>query len=128
MTPHDAMLRIDALAAHLWMVRAFLKHAPETEDDEQLAEVHRGLYDFMLALGPAWSAQDAAEYLKMVRKKRRRLEDARTLLVEIQPEVSTHTNFQMAVRSLNAAAADIEAVLASVEDTNPPPHASPAKD
>ncbi len=31
---------------------------------------------------------------------------------ELQPEVSTHMNFQMAVRSLKCAVAEIEAVLA----------------
>ena len=34
--------------------------------------------------------------------------------VEIQPEVSAHTNFQMAARSLQAAVEDIEKTLAAV--------------
>jgi hypothetical protein len=34
---------------------------------------------------------------------------------EIQPEISTHTNFQMAVRSLRAAVEDVGAILSAVE-------------
>jgi hypothetical protein len=43
------------------MVRAFIKHSEEAAEDEELAEVHRELYDFMLALGGPLKAGDAAE-------------------------------------------------------------------
>jgi hypothetical protein len=102
------MQRIDQLLSHVWMVRAFLKHSDEAAEDEELCEVHRGLYDYMLALGPAWKAQDPQAYLRMAHKKLARLRRAIELFVEIQPEVSSHTNFQMAARSLQTALEEIQ--------------------
>jgi hypothetical protein len=107
MDPPHFMRRIDTLLAHVWMVRAFLKHSEEAADDDELAEVHRELYDYMLALGAPYKAGDAAAYLKMAAKKYAKLKRAAELFVRIQPEVSTHTNFQMAVTSLTAAVAEI---------------------
>ena len=63
------MSEIDNWISHVWMVRTFLKHSDEATDDEELAEVHRGLYDFMLALGPSLDTGDAQRYLKIARKK-----------------------------------------------------------
>ena len=94
---------IDDQLSHVWMVRRFLKHAEETEDDEELQEIARDLYDFMLAVGPARTDQDWSAYMKMARKKVKRLKRATELFVEIQPEVSGHTNFAMAARSLQLA-------------------------
>jgi hypothetical protein len=45
------------------MVRAFLKHSDEADEDEELAGVHRELYDYMLAIGGPLKARDADEYL-----------------------------------------------------------------
>lgn len=107
----DQMQAIDNVIAHIWMVRTFLKHSDEARDDEELAEVHRELYDYMLALGPALAANDAAEYLRIARKKFGKLRQAAELFFEIQPEVSGHMNFQMAARSLNKAIGDLERLL-----------------
>jgi hypothetical protein len=112
MSAHDAMHRLDALLTHVWMVRTFIKHSEELEDDPELGEVQRVLYDYMLALGSAWKAQDADAYLKQARKKIGKLRQATDLFSELQPEVSSHTNFQMAVASLQHAVKEIEAVLA----------------
>ena len=112
MSPHDAMHRLDALLTHVWMVRTFIKHSEELEDDPELGDVQRTLYDYMLALGTAWKAQDSEAYLKQARKKFGKLQRATVQFAEIQPEVSTHTNFQMAVASLQQAVKEIEAVLA----------------
>jgi hypothetical protein len=114
MSPDDAMRRIDVQLAHVWMVRAFLKHCPEAEDDEELCEVHRTLYDYMLALGAAWKEQNSAVYLKLAGKKYGKLRQAAADFAAMQPEVSTHTNFQMAVASLNAAVEAIGEVLLTV--------------
>ncbi|HVX15140.1 MAG TPA: amidohydrolase [Pirellulales bacterium] len=114
MSPDDAMRRIDALLSHIWVVRTFVKHSEEAEDDEELMEVVRVLYDFGLAVGPAWTAQDSAEYLKMIRKKLGALREASAHFAELQPQVSDHTNFKMAVRSLATAIDDIGQVLQSV--------------
>ncbi len=111
MTPDDRMRRIDTLLSHVWMVRAFLKHSDEAVDDEELQEVHRELYDYMLALGQSWKDQDAAAYLKQAHKKFRKLRDATEQFRQIQPEVSSHTNFQMAAQSLSAAVQEIGELL-----------------
>jgi hypothetical protein len=111
MTADEAMCRIEALLAHVWMVRAFLKHSDEAAEDAELQEVHRGLYDYQLALGAAWDARQAHEYLHLAGKKFGRLREASETLARIQPEVSTHTNFQMAVRSLSTAVREIGQVL-----------------
>ncbi len=111
MSHDDAMHQIDALFSHVWMVRTFIKHSEEAQDDPQLLEVQRSLYDAMLALGPAWKAQDSETYIKQARKKLSKLRAATELFAEVQPEVSTHTNFQMAVGSLKHAVGEIETVL-----------------
>jgi hypothetical protein len=111
--PSGVMQAIDQQLAHVWMVRTFLKHSDEATEDEELAEVHRALYDFMLALGPAYEAEDAAQYLKLARKKWGKLNGATETFVQIQPEVSGHTNFRMASRSLQLAVAAIGRLLES---------------
>jgi hypothetical protein len=107
------MQAIDAQLAHLWMVRTFLKHSDEATDDEELASVHRELYDYMLALGPALDAGDSATYLKLAKKKLSKLRQATLLFLEIQPEVSGHTNFKMAARSLDLTFRQIEQLVHS---------------
>jgi hypothetical protein len=115
MDADSAMRLVETQLAHVWMVRAFLKHSDEAADDEDLAEVHRTLYDFQLAVGGAWREQNAAEYLKLAEKKLAKLRGAAETFAEIQPEVSSHTNFQMAAASLTAAVAEIGRILAAVD-------------
>jgi hypothetical protein len=105
------MQRIDTLLSHVWMVRAFVKHSDEAQEDDELASVHRELYDYMLALGAPLKAGDAEEYLKLATKKFGKLRQAAELFREIQPEVSSHTNFQMAAQSLTAAVREIGELL-----------------
>ncbi|MFM7844843.1 MAG: amidohydrolase [Planctomycetota bacterium] len=109
---HALMLRIDTLLSHIWMVRTFLKHSEEAAEDDELAEVHRELYDYMLALGPALQSGSADDYLRMARKKLARLKRNTNTFLEIQPEISSHTNFQMAARSLQAAVTQVTELLA----------------
>jgi hypothetical protein len=107
--------RVDAIddeLSHVWMVRRFLKHCDEVEDDEELQQITRDLYDFMLAVGPARTENDHAQFIKLARKKLRKLVRATNLFVEIQPEISGHTNFAMAARSLRLAVGRIERILA----------------
>jgi hypothetical protein len=115
LNPDDAMRRIETLLSHVWMVRAFLKHSDEAADHEELQAVHRALYDYQLALGAAWREQNAAEYLRLARKKFSKLRGASEQLAQIQPEISTHTNFQMAVTSLQSAVAEIGQMLGEHE-------------
>lgn len=93
------------------MVRTFLKHSEEAEEDDELCEVHRVLYDYMLALGAPLRAGDADAYLKQAKKKFGKLKRATELFIDIQPEISTHTNFQMAAQSLTAAVAEIGRII-----------------
>ena len=115
MSDEEKMYRIDELCSHVWMVRTFLKHSEEAEEDEELCEVHRDLYDFMLALGPAIEEKNGALYLKMAKKKLKRLKRARDLFREIQPEISEHMNFRMAAASLELAVGQIESLLVQAE-------------
>ena len=103
--------RIDALMSHVWMVRTFLKHCDEVEDDEELQSVVRDLYDVLLAVGPAAAEGDWEAYLKQAKKKLGRLRRAEELYREIQPEVSGHTNFAMAARSLRTAVQEIVSLI-----------------
>ncbi len=111
LSPEETMHRVDDLLSHVWMVRAFLKHCEEAEDDEELCDVHRGLYDYMLALGGPLKDNDAEAYLRQATKKLAKLRRACATFVEIQSEVSSHTNFEMAARSLTRAVEEIGALL-----------------
>lgn len=103
--------RIDTLLSHVWMVRTFLKHCEEAEEDDELRDVFRMLYDYMLSLGDKVGEPDA--YVKQARKKLKRLNEATELYIEIQPEISNHTNFQMAARSLRASVDEINRLLST---------------
>ena len=78
------MLDLDQQLSHVWMVRTFLKHSDEAAEDEELAEVHRELYDFMLALGPSIDSGDHENYLKLANKKFSKLKNALQLFAQIQ--------------------------------------------
>ncbi len=96
------------------LVRAFLKHSDEAVEDEELASVHRDLYDFMLALGPH-GGSDGCCVCELAKKKYSKLRKATELFTEIQPEVSGHTNFKMAAASLRLAVAEIARLLGKVD-------------
>src|SRR5436190_22811788 len=102
MCPADLMHTIDTQLSHVWMVRAFIKHSEEAAEDEELAEVHRELDDYMLALGGPLKEGNAEEYLKLAKKKFSKLKKATEHFDRIQPEVSQHTNCFRAVASLMA--------------------------
>ncbi len=106
---------IDTEIAHVWMIRTFLKHADESEDDEDLRDIVRDLYDFILAVGPIDDVEDPAVYLKTAKKKLSKLRKATELYEEIQGEVSGHTNFVMAARSLRTSVDRITSVVTQQE-------------
>ncbi len=110
-TDAEFVERIDEWLSHVWMVRAFLKHCEEAEEDDELRDVQRTLYDYMLALGGPLRGGDDAKYLKQAKKKLRKLREASELFQEIQPEISSHTNFQMAAQSLKIAVGQIGALI-----------------
>ena len=107
MNPAEKVAKIDDLLSHVWMVRTFLKHCEEVEEDDDLNDVHRALYDYMLALGGPLQANDHEKYLKQAKKKLKKLKAASELFQEIQPEISSHTNFQMAAASLKLSVSKI---------------------
>ena len=111
MTPDDAVRRIEELLSHVWMVRTFLKHSEEAAEDDDLMDVVRELYDYSLATGAALKADDAAEYLKQAKKKLAKLRGAADRFAGLQPQISTHTNFAMAARSLTIAVREIGAIF-----------------
>lgn len=113
MSDAEKVARLDELVSHMWMVRTFLKHCDEAEEDEELCDVHRELYDFMLALGGPSSENDDQAYLKAARKKLKRVKAAAKLFLEIQPEISMHTNFRMAAASLNVIVSGMDEVINS---------------
>lgn len=111
--PADLVKQLDDILSHVWMVRTFLKHSEEAEEDDELREVHRTLYDYMLALGAPLQAGDHEKYIKQARKKLKKLITAKDLFLEIQPEISSHTNFQMAANSLKLAVDQVEVLLSN---------------
>ena len=117
MHDEERMQRIDTLMSHVWMVRTFLKHSEEAEEDEELCDVHRALYDYMHALGPPLKANDPAAYLKQARKKWTKLRQAVESFDEIQPEISGHTNFVMARQSLSSAVSAVAGLLEDLGST-----------
>ena len=111
MNDYTRVRTVNGLFSHVWMVRTFLKHCEEAEEDEELCEVHRMLYDCMHAVGASLASGDTAGYLKQAKKKLKKLRQATELFSEIQPEISSHTNFQMAELSLRVAVKQIEEIL-----------------
>jgi hypothetical protein len=123
MTPAEAVERCNVLLAHLWMVRTFLKHADEIQDDEELLGVPRTLYDSIRAVEPAFQRGDVAEYLRRLGGKLPKLRRAAGLFAREHQRVSDHTNFQMASLSLTGCVRQLEEVLAAAKA---PPALTPA--
>src|ERR1019366_3405809 len=69
MTPEAAMERINLILAHAWMVRQFLKHADEVQEDEEMLDVHRMIFDYTRAVEGAYQRRDAGEYLHRAKGK-----------------------------------------------------------
>jgi hypothetical protein len=129
MSPADAMERCHVVLAHLWMVRTFLKHADEVQDDDELLDVPRTLFDSIRAVEPARERGDAAEYVRRLKGKLSKLRRVAELFAREHRRVSDHTNFQMASLSLTGGVRQLEELLAAVPvptppTTEPPPAAS----
>jgi hypothetical protein len=121
-TPEQAVERLSVVLAHAWMVRAFLKHAEEIQDDEEMLDVHRTVFDFIRATEPAFQRGDAGEYLRRLRGKLPKLRRAAEYFEREYRRVSDHTNYQMAALSLSGCVRQIEEILAAVA---PPATGSP---
>ena len=120
LNPNEAMERINTIVAHAWMVRTFLKHAPEFEDDSERMEIPREIFNFARAVETRYAARDAEGYLKMVRKKLGKLRSAAERFAAEQPGISNHTNFQQAALSLTGCVRAIEEILDSLSPSQRP--------
>ena len=112
MSPQEAMECINTTLAHAWMVRNFLKHAEEVQDDEEMLEVHRMIFDYIRAVEPSYQCKDAREYLRRAEGKLPKLRRAAEYFAREHKRVSGHTNFEMAAVSLSGCLRQIEEVLA----------------
>ena len=113
-TPEQAMERINLILSHAWMVRNFLKHADEVQEDEEMLEVHRMVYDYSRAVEPSRLRGDAVEYVRRARGKLPKLRRVAEYFAANYARVSAHTNFEMAATSLKFVVQQIEEVLATV--------------
>jgi hypothetical protein len=119
MKPEEIMERINVVMAHAWMVRNFLKHADEVQEDEGMLDVHRTIFDFIRAAEPSYERKDAREYLHRVKGKLSKLRRAAEHLEREYRSVSTHTNFEMASRSLSGCVRHVEELLAQARNVSP---------
>lgn len=103
--------RVEREFAHLWMVRTFVKHSPEVEDYPELMQVVRAIFDASRAVETRRA--DPAAYLRMVRKKLTKLERAAEQFRHDAPLASDHTNFKMAVASLDASVRALRELLSA---------------
>src|SRR5688572_14018840 len=120
MSPADAMERCNVVLSHVWMVRTFLKHADEVQEDEELLDVPRTLFDSIRAVEPARERGDAAEFVRRLRGKLSKLRRVAESFEHDYRRVSDHTNFQMAALSLRGGVRQLEDVLAQVPAGTPP--------
>jgi hypothetical protein len=113
-SPEEAVERIDVVLAHAWMVRTFLKHAEEIQDDAELLEVHRTLFDSIRAVEPAYQRKDFADYLRRIKGKLPKVRRVAELFAREYRRVTDHTNFRMAALSLTGCVRELEEILAAV--------------
>jgi hypothetical protein len=114
MTQEEAVARLEVVLAHLWMVRTFLKHAEEIQDDEELLEVPRTLFDSIRAVEPARERGDWQDYLRRLQGKLAKIRRIANLYQSEYPRVSDHTNYEMAAKSLTGSIRQMEEVFASL--------------
>ncbi len=117
MKPEEAVERLNVVLAHAWMVRNFLKHADEVQEDEEMLEVHRLLFDTIRAVEPSRERGDYKEYLRRMQGKLPKLRRAAEFFASEYRRVSTHTNFEMAALSLTGVVRHIEEILNTVSDS-----------
>jgi len=119
-TPAEAVERLEIVLAHAWMVRNFLKHADEVQENEEMLDVHRTIFDYIRAPEPAFQRGDTKDYLHRIRGKLSKLRKAAEVLAANYKDVSTHTNFEMASRSLTGCVRQIEEIVGAVHESPPP--------
>lgn len=111
MSPEQAIQRLNEEMAHLWMVRTFLKHADEIQEDAEMLDVPRMVFDYVRAVEPSSQAGDLAKFLRVARGKLPKLRRVAEYFAREHRRVSDHTNYQMAAASLTASVARIDEIL-----------------
>src|SRR5262249_27479447 len=110
--------------ANAWMVRTFLKHSEEIQDDEEMLEVHRTLFDAIRAVEPSYQRKDHADYLRRIKGKLPKLRRTAEFFAREYRRITDHTNFQMAALSLSGCVRQLEEILAALkEGPRPAPEA-----
>ena len=115
MTPEAAVARLNLVLAHAWMVRTFLKHADEIQENEDMLDVPRTLYDIVRAVEPAFQRGDHTEYLRRLKGKLPKIRKSAEWFTEHFREFSPHTNFEQAALSLQGIVQQLQEVFAAVE-------------
>jgi hypothetical protein len=115
MTPQEAVERLNAVLAHAWMIRTFLKHADEIQESEEMLDVPRTLYDSIRAVEPAFQRGDLADFLRRLKGKLSKLRRAADYFHANFKTFSPHTNFEMAVASLNGVVKQMDEIFAAVD-------------
>jgi len=110
LTPEQAVARCQAIMAHAWMVRTFVKHAPEVDEFPELMEIVRSVFDISRALEV--HVGDPPAYLHTLRKKIGKLRQAAEKFRHDAPLASSHTNYQQAVLSIETCVAELQEILA----------------
>ena len=118
MTPDAAADRLSTILAHLWMIRTFLKHAEEIQEDAELMEVPRTLFDTIRAAEPARERGDTAEFLHRLRGKLPKIKRVAELFAREHKRVSDHTNYQMCAASLSGCVRQMEEIFAGLKEKN----------
>ncbi|MBJ7344094.1 MAG: hypothetical protein JHD09_02295 [Gemmataceae bacterium] len=115
MNQDELIASFQGVLAHLWMIRTFLKHADEIQDDENMLEVPRTLFDYIRATEPAYQRADWADFFHRLNGKFSRLKKANIYYQENFKTFSDHTNFQMAASSLAACVTRLQELLTLVD-------------
>jgi hypothetical protein len=120
MPPEEAVARLNAILAHAWMIRTFLKHAEEIQESEEMLDVPRTLYDSIRAVEPAFQRGDTTDYLRRLKGKLSKLRRAAEYFNAHFKDFSPHTNFEMAALSLQGVVQQMEEIFAAVKSTTIP--------
>ena len=126
MTADEAVARLNTILAHAWMVRTFLKHADEIQDNAEMLDVPRTLYDTIRSVEPAFQRGDVPEFLRRLKGKVSKVRRVAHYFRDHFREFSPHTNFEMASASLLGVVTALDEVFANV--TIPPPLPKPPGD